>query len=702
MVSVSGDITQALGEVSSEYSSRFAVFASDRLVAERRWIRNLRQYLGVYDPEVEATMDKNSSRAYPRVTRIKCVSVVSRLMNLMFPGNERNWSLQPSPIPDLPPEIVQQAFSRFLADQQTAGVSIQPTDEDLQRVVYDEAKRRAESLSLRIDDYLQELGGDQTQDYISLNRQVIFSGVLYGVGVLVGPFAIKQTQKRWGLDEFGYPQKYETTKYTPQFEAVSVFDYYPDMAAKNLRTADGYFVRRIVSRQDLRKFGERSGFYPDVISEYLRTSGKSGNYTPSSIDSELKNMGVSANSSTQSTDKGVAKFDVRTWYGPIAVKHLRKVQAEGFVDSDDLEDDDQIIGEVWMTGEKVIAVLVSPWVQMGLDVRTSHTFVFDDDPTSPVGSGLPNIVRDSQMSICASSRMLLDNASVVCGPNIELNLALLRKDQDLINIHSRKVWYRDEFEGAQSQLPAVRGISFDSHLQELLKIIELFMSFADAETFVGPATGGDMSRAPSEPLRTATGASILRGDAALPFKDIVRSFDSFTQSVIQSLVIFARVVGQHTEAEGDYNVVARGATSLMSKEIRGMQLDNLAATLRPEEGKHVNMRKMVEARFGVRDLEDMLLSEMHVKMNDAAAAQQAQQAQQVQSTMVEAQVRDLLASAFKSISQGQKNVAATEASRLKSVSDTMGALGGQSSGLGEIGQGDQTNTGGPPGVAAVG
>jgi hypothetical protein len=33
-----------------------------------------------------------------------------------------------------------------------------------------------------IEDQLMEIGGDQTLDYISLVRQVVFSGIRYGLG----------------------------------------------------------------------------------------------------------------------------------------------------------------------------------------------------------------------------------------------------------------------------------------------------------------------------------------------------------------------------------------------------------------------------------------------------------------------------------------------------------------------------------------
>jgi hypothetical protein len=285
--------------------------------------------------------------------------------------------------------------------------------------------------------------------------------------------------------------------------------------------------------------------------------------------------------------------------------------------------------------------------------------------------------------------MLLDNASVVCGPNLELNTELLRLDQDLTSVHAYKIWYREGL-GLDAQQQAVRSVQIDSHMDELLKTIDLFMKFADMETFVGPATGGDMEKGPSEPMRTAAGASMIRGDAALPFKDIIRNFDSFTQSYITSLVWFNRKFNPNPEFAGDYNVIARGATSLIAKEVRGMQLDQLAATMTPEEKMHVDERKMVEQRFAVRDLSGMLVSPAEAKRRSEAAAANAQKQTQQQEEMVAAEVRKTLAEAFKSVAQGQKNAASAEATQVKATLDILEK--GLTSGSQE---GDVGGTGGP-------
>jgi hypothetical protein len=414
----------------------------------------------------------------------------------------------------------------------------------------------------------------------------------------------------------------------------------------------------------VRKLADRQDFFGEIIKTYLKTTGQTGNYKAQPFEAELRTMGVKINVNEQKAE--TTKYEVIVWNGPVSGQFLQMAGVD--VPEDRMADD--LEAEVWMIDNNVIKADLNPWRKLGTDVQTIHTFLFDEDDTSPIGNGLPNVMRDSQMSVCAASRMLLDNASVVCGPNLELNTELLRLDQDLTSVHAYKIWYREGL-GLDAQQQAVRNVQIDSHMDELLKTIDLFMKFADMETFVGPATGGDMEKGPSEPMRTAAGASMIRGDAALPFKDIIRNFDSFTQSYITSLVWFNRKFNPKPEFAGDYNVIARGATSLIAKEVRGMQLDQLAATMTPEEKLHVDERKMVEQRFAVRDLSGMLVSSAEATRRREAAAAEAQKAALQNEEMVAAEVRKTLAEAFKSISQGQKNAASAEATQVKATLDIL-------------------------------
>jgi hypothetical protein len=663
-------VLKSLGD---QLTKLFETYKNDRLLTEQKWLRNLRQYLGVYDPEIENQLSVNRSRAYPRLTRVKCISVLSRVMNLMFPGNERNWELQASPNADMSSEDVMEAVARLQQNQPQPsapsfstgpGQGPQITQEMVQQAVNGLAQERAEMLSRLIDDQLQELGGDQTLDYIALNRKVVQSGIKYGVGVLMGPFVREQRNASWGVDPMtGAPAPQVSVRYKPQFEFLSVWDFYPDLSGKTLNDMDGYFRRLVMTRAQVRRLANRSDFFGGIIKNYLKMNPQ-GNYKAQAFEQELRGMGTKANVNDQKVEGN--KYEIIVWHGPVSGRELQQAGAD--VPEDKLADD--IDAEVWMIGNCVIKADINPWRKIGADVKTIHAFVFDEDDSSPIGNGLPNVVRDSQMSVAAATRMLLDNAGIVCGPNLELNTDLLRLDQDLTSVHAYKMWYR-EGTGPEAQYPAIRNIPIDGHLGELLQTIDLFMKFADLETFVGPATGGEMQRGMGEPMRTAAGASMLRGDAALPFKDIIRNFDTFTQSVISSLVQFNRKFNPGEAPEGDYNVIARGATSLIAKEIRGIQIDSLVATMTPAELDHVDERKLVEARFAVRDMQGILVTPDVADQRKAQRSQQEQEMREQQKELMAAEIRKTLADAFKGVAQGQKNSASADAQAVNAALDIM-------------------------------
>jgi len=648
---------QALDALGKTMVETFERYKRERHATEQQWLKNLRQYLGVYDPEIKQSMDPKRSMAYPRMTRVKCISVLARLMNLMFPGNERNWELNASPNAEMSPEDIKMAVEGLMQKNQQAGVQMQITEEMVQTAIQNLADDRAKSAALAIDDQLQELGGDQTLDYIALNRQVLQSGIIYGTGVMFGPFVRTSERTVWQRNPItGQYTPTTVPVFKPQFDFLPVWDFYPDMSAKTFYQMDGYFRRYVFQRNQLRKLAERTDFIPEQIRKYLARNPK-GNYKPLGFETELRQMGLADNVNLEGPDS--SKYEVRVWHGYVTGQQLRDAGAE--VKEDMLGDD--IEAELWMIDNTIIKAEMNAWRSLGIDVRQVHIFSFDQDDTSIFSRGLPEVVRDTQMSICAATRMLMDNASVVCGPNIEINMDLVRLDQDLKSVHAYKFWYRNG-EGVDSQYPAIREIPIASHLQELMSIVELHMKFMDAETFVGPATGGDMARGPSEPMRTAAGASMLRGDAALPFKDIVRNFDTFTQSYIYALVQFNRKFNADKVKAGDYDVVARGATSLIAKEVRGMQLDQLAQTLRPEEVDHIDERKFLEARLRARDLENVLVPQDEAERRKQGRQQMVAEQAAAERQVNEATVRKLLADAFKAITQGEKNLTGAQATQV--------------------------------------
>jgi hypothetical protein len=88
---------------------RFKEAESSRKEVEQRWLKDLRQYRGQYDPDVLSRIHPNRSKAFIRITRNKVKTVDSRLVDLLFPANgDSNWSIKPTTFPQLSPDHLKQ------------------------------------------------------------------------------------------------------------------------------------------------------------------------------------------------------------------------------------------------------------------------------------------------------------------------------------------------------------------------------------------------------------------------------------------------------------------------------------------------------------------------------------------------------------------------------------------------------------------
>lgn len=645
---------EKLKSLGMKLTSDFASYERDRRIAEMRWTQNLRQVLGQYDDKVKANIPSDRSLAYPKLTRIKCVSMLSRLMNLLFPSSEKNWGIEASPVPNLSVEDLQHVLDTLQADP-----NAELTDEAITAAVREFATSRAKNLETEIADQLTEIGGAKMVSYIALCRKVMASAIIYGLGVLKGPMAAARQQRRWQLNpETNKVEAVDETVLVPRFEFVSVWDYYPDMSAKFWYQMDGQFQRIVQSRAQVRKLADDSQFFGDEIKKYLRDH-QTGNYKERQFESELRTMGVNYNQ----TQINGRKYEIIVWDGALSGHYLKACG----IDIPDAKLHEMISAVVWMLDGVVIRANLNPWVMLGEEqpIPSFHQFVFEEDDTSLVGNGLPFIMRDSQLGVAATARMVLDNAGVVCGPNLEVNTELLVPHTDKTGISSYKVWERDDDSPATVNTPAVRAIQFDSHIDELLKVNELFRLFADQETFVGPSTGGDM---PSEPLRTAAGASMFMGREALPFKDTVRNYDSFTESVMGALIAFNKHFNSKESIKGDFQPVARGSTSLIAKEVRGMGYDELARSVTPGESLYVDWHYLLKERVAVRDMDPrVIVSAAEAQRREQAQSEKEQQQAALNEEMIRATIRKTLAEAVKNLTQSDSNAAKGEAATYNAI-----------------------------------
>ena len=668
---------------------RFAHYVKARQTTELQWLRNVRQFIGEYDPQILQNLSPEQSRAYPRLTRVKVLSLVARLHALLFPAGEKNWSIEASPVPVLPQEVL----SKVLVDWMQANPQAVATQDELDRIVKTTAEDIARRMTTVVSDQLGDTSAYGTADYQALVRDVMFSATLYNCGVLKGPMTIAETGAQLVVDDNGVPQVVETDMYRPFFETVSVWDYYPDFSAKNFEQMDGQFQRHVYSRHTVALLAEREDFMGDAIREVLRDKPE-GNYRKMNYEQLLWAM----SDDKRTTQPGeYNKFELIEYWGTVSGHDLQSAGVE--VSEADLSKDTYAC--VWMIDDTVIKVAANPFPP---GTQVYHQFVFERDEVNLMGSGLPQIMRDSQLGVASFTRMLVDNASTVCGPNVEVDVEQLSASTNPNTIRPFKAWIKDN--PSSNGQRAVQSLSFDSHIPELMQGIQLFRELADTETFVSPMTGGDFENTPGEALRTTGNMSMALATAALPFKDIVRNFDCFTKSVIHALIQWNLVYNIDREKlRGDLRPIPRGASSLMAKEVRAVALDQLASTLTPEERVYINEEELLKERLQVRDLplERLLATPEEVQQRQQSAAQQAQKAAEQQDQMFAADLKTKQTEALKDITQAQKNADAGDALVLKTLIDAIDR-GANIEELSRIAQrgGNQVQGAAPAGAAAAG
>ena len=597
-----------LDSIGVDLMAEFKHAQSMRVDMESRWLMDLRQYRGLYDPEELAGMT-GRSQAFLRKTRVKVESVDARMMDLLFPANrERNYDVQATPEPSVPTPMLQKL--KQLLTQQNNGQS--PDKDMLKKAVKAAADKAAAKMATRIDDQLAECR------YRDVARQVMHSGNLYGTGILKGPLVERRERVCYAWDEVSGRFKQTTASFAAPFLAhVPIWNFYPDMAVTKLEDARFAWEHHRLSRNKLAELASRKTFNAAAIRTHIATS-PDGDIRLMTYEQQLRSLGEQWRmGATQKT----GQYDIYERWGWIEAEKLAGCGVE--VPEDQMHE--SFFANVWVLPDGTVIKAVMAPIE---GVRWPyHLYYLDHDETSIFGDGLAAIMRDDQKMVNAAARMILDNGAISTGDQYEVYVPAFPASVDLTTIYPGKVWPRT---GGDMQYPAVRPISGNSHMAELLQVLQLFDNNADEVTAVPKFTYGDNPR--SGAAGTMGGLSMLLAQANIALKDFVVSWDEgVTKPFVSALYHWNMRFSDDDTIKGDYDVVAKGASSLVAKEVRGQSLSQFAAMLQPEQRALIKWPELTEQQAATQDLAGIVMSkEEAMQQQQSPEFQQQQQMQQMQ------------------------------------------------------------------------
>lgn len=567
----------------SKLRTQFTRVRGERIEVEDRWLRDLRQYKGVYDPEEVARMDIKRSRTFTRLTRIKVKSADSRLMDLIFPaGSEDNWHIEPTPNPDMqldPMAVVQMQMA----------LQRPPSPEEIQELVVREAKSAAINMEREIHDQLAELR------YRKVMKDVIHSGNLFGTGVLKGPLVNADSRKTWKMSPVGDWYITGAPTLSPFIESVPVWSVYPDTSATTFRDARFVYERDIMPRHQVLELAARPDFRGDVIRRYLIEHAE-GDVTMMFWETELRRLGWNISAAAPKNKR----YEMLEYWGILAQEDLVDLGLDPSVFGEELA---EFWGNVWLLGDNVIKAELQPIEGVSLPY---YAYYYDKDETSIFGEGIASVMRDDQKGLNASTRAMMDNAAICAGPQVEVNIDLLHPDEDPRAVYPFRVWQRSGV-GVEAQHPAIRTLNMGSFTQEYLSMAQYFMNNIHEATIPSYMHGEATSK--GSVGRTVGGLSMLMSAAQITFKDQLFSLDDdVMRPFLTAMYHWNMQFNPKPDIKGDFNIVVKGTSSLVAREVRAQNLEQFAnSTMNQFDQPFINRYELNKQRVRVLELGDDII-----------------------------------------------------------------------------------------------
>ena len=596
-----------------------------RSVVEQRWLADLAQYHGKYDDAMYKELSQSKkSTLYINQTRSKTNSAEARLSDMLFPTDDRNWGIQPTPVPELATQAEEAAITAANLKRDAAENPEDPQlrqqadakqgEHEQMQAIMGEARKKAQAMETEISDHLKECR------YSIQARDTIHDACKLGTGVMKGPVIGGRTRRKWEMTPEGSVMV-EATDPRPKFWRVDPWAFFPDMDSTTIDDCESVFERHLLNKKELRRLAKEPGFDADAIRRLLGSNPQES--TPYYISDLRSITGAYHDASTD-------RYHVWEYHGPLS--------AEDMLTLSEVTGDDEIAEYAGISDADVdplMEIQVSLWFAQGemLKFGIHHldsgdqiysVFNLEKDEASIFGFGVPYLMRDSQSALNAAWRTMLDNAGLSSGPQIVVNRDAIEPANGLWGLEARKIWFRKP--GVAPNTPGFEQYPIASMQVELANIAEMAKRNVDDETNMPMIAQGEQG---AQVTKTAQGMSLLMNSANIVFRRVVKNWDDdMTTPNIRRMYDFLMQFSQKEHIKGDYEVDARGSSVLL---VREMQSSNLMTFLtqfstHPILGQYLKdgglpaMKRLVQTMMLPAD--ELLKSEEEIASDAAAAAEQ--------------------------------------------------------------------------------
>ena len=593
---------------------------------ERDMLAAVRARRGEYPPDVLSELkSQGSSQIYMMLFATKARQAKALLSDVLLGGgNDKPWTIRPSPKPSLPEDLTAQLLaeaSEIVYQAQESGMPMSNEDiRDLLRdakmrateAVYSEARERCLRAEVQLEDMLAEGGFMDALDGF-LDDLTTFK-----TAFIKGPIVRRTGVLKWVPQADGTSEPEAAEENKPHWERVDPFMIYPASWSRNV--SDGYLIERHrPSPSALSDLIGVDGYSDDAIRQVLDAHSTGGLHEWLSVDMERAHAeGRDVSSAHSDSDL----IDALQYWGEVPGKVLR----EWGMSEQEVPDESKVYSvEAWLVGNWVIKAVINT---DPLARRPYYGDSFERIPGAFWGTSLYDTVRDCEDMCNATARALANNVGISSGPQVWVNNDRLPNGQDITTMFPWKIWQTLSDPMGSTQ-PPMGFFQPTSNAAELMGVFEKFSALADEVSGIPRYMTGDGIAGGAG--RTASGMSMMIGNAGKTVKKSLASIDmNVIAPAIRSAYEFAMRYIPDADIKGDLQIIARGAMSLVTKDTAQVRRNEfLQATANPIDMQIIGLDgRAALLREAAKTLdmntEDIIPAASTVKLRAAQAQMQAQ------------------------------------------------------------------------------
>jgi hypothetical protein len=562
-------------------------------------------------------LNQSRSTVFLNVTRPYVDAAAAKVADMLLPTDEKNWAIKPTPLPKMKQMKNDQTqmldanlnpMVKTVQDEQGQQVQAPVTVADHVAEIYKQATDKAERAEKHIEDWLVEC------EYSSEVRKVIEDTARLGVGILKGPFPVATTSrvvsKEGGLTKIVLEQSVN-----PASRRIDPWNFYPDpTCGENIHDGAYTWEKDSLTGHQIRAFLEDKSYIKEQVERVL-IEGPSGTYT--------ENKGGNHNPS----DKD--RYEVWYYNGYAAKEDMEAAGCK-------CEEHEQIPAIVVMINDHVVKGVLSP-IDSG--EYPYDVMVWQRRTDNWAGVGVGRQMRTPQRMLNAATRNMMDNAGLSAGPQLVIRRGIIEPADGSWNITPRKIWWATEDADVRTVADAFTAIHIPTMQAELMGIIQFASKMGEDVTGLPMLLQGQQGSAPE----TVGGMTMLNNNASTVMRRIARTFDDrVTRPHIRRYYEFLLTYGEDEEEKGDFQIDARGSSSLVERDLQNQFLaQSLQLSLDPryEINPARALKEYLQSqRIDVRKLE---YTEEEKAQQAEAAKQQPQDPRQItaEASLQVAQIR---------------------------------------------------------------